>query len=153
EHHQRREESRQCEEILRLGADAGRAEDRWRPQELSGTVQSIGSCAARRTEDGRNQADQLRLREVRQRSGAQAAAGEVGPRGVRDTALSRAAIVAKTAPSRVGAASTRTKGEIRGDSVARALRARRYLGCVPGVWSRRTAKAAQSALYCSIAMV
>src|SRR5437660_8558740 len=66
---------------------------------------------------------------------------------------SRADIVAKTAAFRVGAGSTRTKGEIRDDTAACALRARRCRGCVPGVWGRRAAKTAQPALYRSTAPV
>ena len=53
EHRQGCEEPRQREEILRLGADAGGAEDRRRPQELPDAVEQGDAGAAGRAEPGR----------------------------------------------------------------------------------------------------
>ena len=79
EHRQGRDEPRQREEVLRLGAVAGGAEDR-RPtlknfQTPSNKATPIPAGCA---EERRTQAHRLRLREIRQRRGAQAHSREVG---------------------------------------------------------------------------
>src|SRR5439155_8384685 len=89
EHRQGRAQSGEREKVLRLGADARRAENRRRVAQLPGAFEPVGARAARCAEDGRNQAHQLQLRQIRQRHRAQAAAREMGPRGLRDTALAR----------------------------------------------------------------
>ena len=81
EHHQGREESRERQEVVRLGADAGGAGARRAGQEVvPGAVEQERAAAAAGAEVRRDQADQLRLRQVRLVGRAHAAARRSGTR-------------------------------------------------------------------------